>query len=147
MPVTLKYSVQEIILKNGLMVGETLPPERMQDASLGATLSGNMNVDLDFSVGGETILLTGKIRGSWDLACARCLSEFRARYAARLEETYPLDLDEIDCEGEIREALTLAVPVKALCRPDCRGLCAECGVNLNEQPEHKHGVAPDTRKG
>jgi uncharacterized protein len=141
MPVTLKYSVQEIIRKNGLEASEKIAPERMQDASLGATLRGDVNADLDFSVGGETILLSGRIRGSWDLSCARCLSEFRARYAARVEETYPMELEEIDCEGEVREALVLSVPVKPLCRPDCRGLCPQCGANLNEKPDHHHTTA------
>jgi uncharacterized protein len=141
MPVTLKYSVQEIIRKNGLHVSEKIAPSRMQDASLGAKLQGDVNADLDFSVGGELILLSGRIRGSWGLECARCVTEFGARYAARVEETYPMELEEIECEGEIREALALSVPVKPLCRPDCRGLCPQCGANLNEQPEHKHTTA------
>ena len=31
----------------------------------------------------------------------------------------------------MREQLYLALPMKPLCREDCRGLCAECGANLN----------------
>ena len=43
-----------------------------------------------------------------------------------------LDLSEI-----VREQLLLALPIQYLCKPDCRGLCAGCGVNLNaESGEH-----------
>ena len=31
----------------------------------------------------------------------------------------------------LREQFYLAMPMKPLCRPDCRGLCPECGTNLN----------------
>ena len=39
-------------------------------------------------------------------------------------------------------AVALALPAKILCRPDCAGLCPECGKNLNEEPhthEEEHG--------
>jgi uncharacterized protein len=32
-----------------------------------------------------------------------------------------------------------------LCRPDCLGLCPQCGANLNADPEHAHAEAPDPR--
>jgi uncharacterized protein len=39
-----------------------------------------------------------------------------------------------------REAVALALPEKILCRPECAGLCPECGKNLNDEP-HVHEVA------
>ena len=39
-----------------------------------------------------------------------------------------------------RDAVALALPDKILCRPDCAGLCPECGKNLNDEP-HVHEVA------
>jgi uncharacterized protein len=39
------------------------------------------------------------------------------------------------------EEFSLALPVKPLCRPDCKGLCPECGKNLNEGA---CGCSPDT---
>lgn len=45
-----------------------------------------------------------------------------------------------------RDALALALPAQMLCRPDCQGLCAVCGVSLNEAgPDHHHDSAPDPR--
>jgi uncharacterized protein len=45
-----------------------------------------------------------------------------------------------------RDALALALPAQVLCRPECRGLCAICGADLNEAgPEHDHEREPDPR--
>ena len=41
--------------------------------------------------------------------------------------------------------LVLALPVRILCTAECRGLCAICGANLNEDPEHAHEREPDPR--
>jgi uncharacterized protein len=45
-----------------------------------------------------------------------------------------------------RDALALALPTQLLCKPDCAGLCAVCGVDLNTaEPGHHHDAAPDPR--
>ncbi len=53
--------------------------------------------------------------------------------ALRLDDHHELDLGE-----PIREAISLAEPISMLCRPDCRGLCLVCGVDLNTVTEHQH---------
>jgi len=59
----------------------------------------------------------------------------------------PYVLDQVlDLRAWAREALALARPDQVLCRPDCAGLCAECGANLNTAgPEHQHAREPDAR--
>ena len=44
------------------------------------------------------------------------------------------DGDRLDLGEMIREQLFLSVPLKRLCREDCRGLCPTCGVNRNRTP-------------
>ena len=39
--------------------------------------------------------------------------------------------DEVDCASVVEEVLVLALPYTALCSDDCKGLCAQCGCNLN----------------
>ena len=46
-----------------------------------------------------------------------------------------------DIEALIRDTFVDALPLQPLCRPDCKGLCPQCGVDLNEHPEHEHKVA------
>jgi len=47
-----------------------------------------------------------------------------------LETSYYSD-DQIDLGELMREQFYLALPMKPLCRDDCRGLCPQCGTNLN----------------
>jgi uncharacterized protein len=57
-----------------------------------------------------------------------------------------LDGDELDVGGWARDALALALPSQIVCDDECRGLCPECGANLNEAgPDHAHEAAPDPR--
>lgn len=51
------------------------------------------------------------------------------------------DHHELDLEVLVREAILLAAPIAPVCRPDCAGLCAVCGRDLNTEP-HDHGDAP-----
>jgi uncharacterized protein len=62
------------------------------------------------------------------------------------EELYHLDGDLLDLEPALRDAVVLALPMSPLCRPDCPGLCVECGVPLADAgPDHGHEEAPDPR--
>jgi uncharacterized protein len=103
--------------------------------------------------------LVGRVTTELELACSRCLEpfglpvdrEFDLRYlpagaaaagapeededGAEVEDDdvamtfYRGDL--IDLGDMLREQFYLALPMKPLCRDDCRGLCPHCGVNLN----------------
>ena len=63
------------------------------------------------------------------------------------EMTSPYVTDqELDLDAWAHDAYALALPAQVLCAPDCAGLCAECGANLNTAgPEHHHDPAPDPR--
>jgi uncharacterized protein len=52
---------------------------------------------------------------------------------------------ELDLAGWARDALALALPAQLTCRPDCAGLCPQCGANLNLEPGHHHDPEPDHR--
>jgi uncharacterized protein len=97
--------------------------------------------------------LTAELHGP----CMRCLEpaspsfEVDAREVDQpgdgpeLDSPY-VDGEVVDVAGWTRDALALALPANILCTPECRGLCPECGVNLNEAgPEHHHDKAPDPR--
>ncbi len=69
--------------------------------------------------------------------------------AEELTSPYLDDAGDLDVAGWARDALVLAVPDQILCRPDCAGLCPECGANLNEWvgrgQVHAHEREPDPR--
>lgn len=58
------------------------------------------------------------------------------------EDVYPLSSDGAfaDMESPLRDTLVEALPLQPLCREDCLGLCPQCGVDLNEDPDHHHDV-------
>lgn len=57
-----------------------------------------------------------------------------------------VDGDVVDIHAWARDALALTLPSQVLCTPECLGLCAECGVDLNTaEPGHAHEKAPDAR--
>ncbi|MFC1538542.1 DUF177 domain-containing protein [Candidatus Latescibacterota bacterium] len=43
----------------------------------------------------------------------------------------PFGEDSIDIRNNVHDALLLTIPIKPVCRDDCKGLCPECGTNLN----------------
>lgn len=101
---------------------------------------------------GKTLLVEGQVGTTLELTCDRCLEKYRYPLVAALEEEYgstktpgeegtgigeetgvrPLVGDFIDLKPAMEEALLLAIPMKWLCRENCRGLCPRCGRNLNE---------------
>src|SRR5215218_724732 len=85
--------------------------------------------------------------------CVRCLEPAAPHFAVDAREVeQPGTADEelsspyVNAEGELdlaswaRDALALSLPVQITCRPDCAGLCAECGANLNDDPGHEHAT-------
>ena len=90
--------------------------------------------------------------------CMRCLEPSTPHVQVEAREVeQPGARDEelsspyVDKEGELdlaawaRDALALSLPTQITCRPDCAGLCAQCGANLNDDPEHHHETGPDPR--
>jgi uncharacterized protein len=89
--------------------------------------------------------------------CMRCLEPAQPAIAVDAREVdQPGDVEELrspyvkddvlDVHGWARDALALALPAQLLCREDCAGLCAICGIDLNGAgPEHVHERAPDPR--
>ena len=58
-------------------------------------------------------------------------------------DVYPLEGDGIDLDEVLRSCLILDMDTKFLCREDCKGLCPDCGKDLNEGPcECKKSVDP-----
>ena len=56
-----------------------------------------------------------------------------------------VEADLLDVSGWARDAFALALPQQVLCKPDCAGLCPECGADLNAEPGHAHESQPDPR--
>jgi uncharacterized protein len=100
----------------------------------------------------QGILVQGYLYAETLTECVRCLEPFPFLFRLEFSDlfAYPpstsgdqaYQVSEggfIDLAPIVREEGILAVPIRALCRPDCKGLCDQCGLNLNQATcECKH---------
>ena len=105
--------------------------------------------------------LVGTVKAELELVCSRCLDPFalpvdrsfdlRFLPAGTVEPRTDADDEEIEVEDDdvsltfyrdeqidlnelLREQFYLALPMKPLCREDCKGICPQCGTNRNTAP-------------
>lgn len=113
------------------------------------------------SKSGKDIYLSGKIKTEFKLQCSRCLepfqfpvdSELKAHFVPREEldketgtehpevelsasdiEIEYYDDERVDIKQPVHDQILLALPFVPVCGEDCKGLCPECGNNLNKGP-------------
>ena len=115
---------------------------------------------------GEDVYVEGTLTGSLNSECSRCLVNFRMPLDLDLnivfapqkegmeEDNDALEQDEnlsyysgdsIDLVQEIKDLILVTLPIKPICRPDCKGLCPQCGADLNTNPcrcEQHKGPSP-----
>ena len=122
----------------------------------GLSFSGRVDVDVTVPTMNEQLFVEAGATATVRAECARCLEEFELPLSATFAALYvPASAEDmisslahraesesqrvmyysggvVDLTEQIIEALSLAAPMKPLCRPDCKGICASCGKNLNE---------------
>lgn len=119
-----------------------------------------IHLDLRLEAVVEGVLVTGTAEVMVTGECARCLEPIEDDLTIDVQELflYPgTDVDDeeasriegelIDLEPVVRDGVVLDLPFTPLCRPDCAGLCPDCGQNLNAEPDHTHGEKIDPRWG
>jgi uncharacterized protein len=93
------------------------------------------------------LLVEGELDVTIEAECVRCLTDFPLRFNFELDDLIfalpfvpksvnPYRVMEdgwLNPLPALSEQIWLAVPLQALCKPDCRGLCDQCGVDLNAQ--------------
>jgi uncharacterized protein len=104
------------------------------------------------------IRLRGHFAGKFQVPCARCVEPVEIPLAADFDlifrpvsaDSDPLERsitapeteigyyqkDSLLLEDVLREQVLLSLPVRTLCKPDCKGLCPRCGENRNSQACH-----------
>lgn len=126
--------------------------ESAQQMDLPENCSGVVTAQVSLEKTSTQILATIRASVNASFQCDRCAEEFMAPLDVSFTMTYSwneregegVDEDDnfcvlaenqnvIDITEPVREYLMLAVPIKNLCRENCRGLCPGCGTNLNQQ--------------
>jgi uncharacterized protein len=94
----------------------------------------------------QGLFVETKFRATTALECVRCLCEYDQPLEFGFEELYAFTRDnvtdaellvpedaQIDIQPLVYDEAVLAFPLLPTCSPDCKGLCRECGQNLNEK--------------
>jgi len=109
-------------------------------------------VHLTVTPDGSDVNVEGQLEATVPQSCGRCLESFAEKLSARIDmhltprpatggDSNELGQDDLDVDFYVNDQLdldrlieaetTLALPMKPLCRTDCRGLCPVCGANRN----------------
>ena len=114
-----------------------------------------VEVDVRFESVHEGILATGEVFATAVSECSRCLEPLKLpvevdfqelfAYSGSSDDDFVVSNEQIDLEPVIRDAVVLSLPFQPVCKPECLGLCTECGIRLEENIDHKHDLQVDTR--
>jgi uncharacterized protein len=141
-------SLADLALRGGERYQRTFPldvdPILLGGVSYHVLVPGGVRVTVDRVTGGYLVgvALDARMYGP----CARCLDEAVLEVHAEQQEFAPTAKDGweetdtsdfisdlvVDLDGLAREALVLALPAQVVCSEGCRGLCSQCGRDLNK---------------
>lgn len=111
-------------------------------------LVSKIGIDLKLKRVLKEISVVGDVSLSIETPCSRCIEPVKIKLYPQItlvlspgnkigdeetsleHETY--QGDEIDLSDYIREQVAMSLPYKVVCSEDCKGLCTECGANLNK---------------
>ena len=101
------------------------------------------------SVTEDGVVAEGKIKALTELSCSRCLENYWQPIKMDFTEIFfahpvevgrnqvveqPLPSDgSIDLTPILRDYASLDIPIRQVCKQDCKGLCQTCGLNLNQE--------------
>lgn len=119
----------------------------------GPELQSQVKASLKISKVSAELLINGRFSCSVELQCGRCLRKFVKDISGSIEVVYhpieelniedrhevrdeDLDLDfykddELDIQELLKEQVILSIPMKPICSGDCKGICSQCGTDLN----------------
>lgn len=137
-------------------------PADLGTAVIGIPEGAPVDLDLRLEAVMEGVLVSGTVTGEAVGECSRCLDRVvvpvevdvtelfaypeRAEVAREVGDVEAEDVESVldgelaDLEPALRDAVVTALPFSPLCRPDCPGLCSECGAHLADDPEHAHDL-------
>ncbi|MBZ0199171.1 MAG: DUF177 domain-containing protein [Ignavibacteriaceae bacterium] len=124
--------------------------ESVEKIRLGEEFTGSINVDVELNKVPLQVILNVHLSVKTIFQCDRCAAD----YSPVLSNSYQMvyffgkdtdgddslnvtylnaEADKIDISSDVRDYSILALPMKKLCKEDCKGLCYKCGKNLNEE--------------
>ena len=110
----------------------------------GETVHGDVVFEGSYVCTGACVMLSGCIQADVEYTCGRCLTPVREQLSIPVREEYAdqadeerwevnvLEGDSIDVLEPVQDYILLEMSYKNLCTAGCKGLCPQCGTNLNQ---------------
>jgi len=133
-PQDLQFKTADLVKMGGLKCMSLLRPSNFENVLTPPNKITRVQVTLSFSVAANEILVNGEVAGDREVSCARCLTCTKQPFSEPFTETYSKKTEIIDIMLLVRQTLALTEDIRFLCAPDCKGLCPQCGKNLNAGP-------------
>jgi uncharacterized protein len=130
----------------------TALPEELDFELAEVRLTEGVGVDISIQQTDTEYFVNGDCSATAEIDCARCLENAQIELHGDItlvairatsdkssdfeadEENIQLDVNEVlTLNDPVRQALISEIPLKPLCREDCKGLCPVCGSNRNEE--------------
>ena len=125
--------------------------EKISDLDLDEIFHGELKLSCKMDKSHHQIIINCDINFETSLTCDRCISEFKKTFSKQFQNIYfiiydsekevvedpgvyylsPTE-DKIDLLKDVKEYMNIAIPMKVLCNDDCKGLCPNCGKDLNQ---------------
>jgi len=120
---------------NPVELEEDIPALTWNINSLDVKFIGNIHLNCKFTKISREIIVEITVDSVREIVCARCLRQVEKTQRQNFKRDYNIDsLKEfLDIDSDVREEMLLDFPMKVLCRPDCKGMCFGCGVDLNSE--------------
>ncbi len=111
---------------------EEIDPEDL-DLDIGVmSFPDNLMLKAEVLKSDNDLSVQAHVEGERRFTCSLCLEEFNNLFEKDFVLHYDIKgLDSVTIDQEVRDEIILDHPIRVLCRPDCKGLCASCGANLN----------------
>ena len=149
------FGIEEIG-DEGLCFNLVLKEDQLEIDQVGLNVNVDITINGSLTRIGDDVYLKGTVTTSVDTSCSRCLgtlsypvdSDLKSHFVPsddrstlkRDVELHASDIDaevyenqQIDLAQSIRDSILLSVPVICLCKEECKGICSQCGKNLNQR--------------
>ncbi|MBW6463594.1 MAG: DUF177 domain-containing protein [Firmicutes bacterium] len=148
--------IPELRLKNGEAVNYRIESQLSEFPDQFPS-DGSLNLVISASCTGDKVLVNGVLEVTASVDCSRCLEQFIHTFKTDFSEAFTvisgipeddnleqlaedtanmltISGDYLYLDEYIRQLVILAREYSPICKPDCKGLCSECGADLNKAP-------------
>lgn len=130
----MKIPVSQLQENKSFVLEEEISPEDL-DLDIGVMhFPQNLKLRVEAWKTGDDLSVDAHVEGVRNFTCSLCLEEFDNLFEKDISLYYDIKgLESVNVDQDVRDEIILDHPIRVLCKPNCRGLCAFCGANLNEE--------------